>query len=165
MTPAVGFVMDTIVLGLGATALMDAWVWLRRRWLGVPGLNYAWVGRWVAYLPHGRFRHAPIAATSPVRGEQAIGIAVHLLTGVAFAGILLALWGSTWRDRPTLAPALIVGIGSVVAPFLLMQPGMGAGIAARRTPNPAKARLHSLVTHAVFGVGLYLSGCALASLR
>lgn len=165
MTPAVDFVMDAIVLGLGATALMDAWVWLRRRWLGLPGLNYAWVGRWVAYLPRGRFRHAPIAATPPVRGEQAIGIAVHLLTGVAFAGILLALWGSTWRDRPTLAPALIVGIGSVVAPFLLMQPGMGAGIAARRTPNPAKARLHSLVTHAVFGVGLYLSGCALASLR
>ncbi|MGX5732317.1 DUF2938 domain-containing protein [Pseudoxanthomonas beigongshangi] len=163
MTPVVDLVIDATVLGLGATALMDIWVWLRRRWLGVPGLNYAWIGRWVAYLPRGRFHHSPIAATPPVRGEQAIGIVVHLLTGIAFAGILVVVWGPTWLDRPTLAPALIVGIGSVVAPFLLMQPGMGAGIAARRMPEPAKARLHSLVTHAVLGVGLYFSGCALAS--
>jgi hypothetical protein len=50
---------------------------------------------------------------------------------------------------------LIVGIGTVLAPFLLMQPGMGAGIAASRTPHPGTARIHSLVTHAIFGVGLY----------
>jgi hypothetical protein len=53
---------------------------------------------------------------------------------------------------------MIVGIGSVVAPFLLMQPGMGAGIAASRTPKPGAARLNSLVTHAVFGLGLYAAG-------
>ena len=39
-----------------------------------------------------------------------------------------------------------------------MQPGMGAGIAASRTPRPAAARLHSLVTHAIFGIGLYAAG-------
>jgi hypothetical protein len=32
---------------------------------------------------------------------------------------------------------------------------MGAGVAARRTPRPGAARLQSLVTHAVFGLGLY----------
>jgi hypothetical protein len=37
---------------------------------------------------------------------------------------------------------------------------MGLGIAARRAPNPAMARLHSLVTHAVFGLGLYLTALA-----
>ncbi|MBA3260744.1 MAG: DUF2938 family protein [Gemmatimonadales bacterium] len=35
----------------------------------------------------------------------------------------------------------------------------GLGIAASRTPNPTQARLKSLVTHTVFGVGLYV--CAL----
>jgi hypothetical protein len=53
---------------------------------------------------------------------------------------------------------LIVGIGSVLAPFLLMQPGMGAGIAASRTARPGAARIQSLVTHTVFGVGLYAAG-------
>ena len=36
-----------------------------------------------------------------------------------------------------------------------MQPGMGAGIAASRTPHPAAARFNSLLTHAIFGLGLY----------
>ena len=37
---------------------------------------------------------------------------------------------------PTFLPALLVGIGTVAAPFFILQPGMGAGIAASRTPNP-----------------------------
>ena len=47
------------------------------------------------------------------------------------------------------------------APFLLMQPGMGAGIAASRTPRPAIARVHSLLNHLAFGAGLYLSALLL----
>jgi hypothetical protein len=74
--------------------------------------------------------------------------------------VLLAIWGLDWARHPTIGPALIVGIGSVAAPFLFMQPGMGAGIAASRTPHPATARLHSLVTHGVFGLGLYAAGWA-----
>ena len=39
--------------------------------------------------------------------------------------------------------------------------GMGAGIAASRTPTPWKNRLRSLLTHAVFGAGLYFCGLLL----
>uniref|UniRef100_I1XJX9 Membrane protein n=2 Tax=Methylophaga nitratireducenticrescens TaxID=754476 RepID=I1XJX9_METNJ len=41
-----------------------------------------------------------------------------------------------------------------------MQPGMGAGIAASRTQHPASARIQSLITHTIFGLGLYASGLA-----
>jgi hypothetical protein len=82
---------------------------------------------------------------------------VHYLIGIAFAAALLAIWGLDWARRPTLAPALIVGIVTVLAPFLVMQPGMGAGIAASRTPRPAAARIQSLITHTLFGLGLYAS--------
>jgi hypothetical protein len=41
-----------------------------------------------------------------------------------------------------------------------MQPSLGLGIAASRTANPMQARLKSLGTHAVFGVGLYASALA-----
>ena len=74
------------------------------------------------------------------------------------------IWGLAWIQRPTIGPALIVGIGTVAAPFLLMQPGMGAGIAASRTPRPAAARIQSLVTHAVFGLGLYATAWIARSL-
>jgi len=94
--------------------------------------------------------------------EREIGWTAEYLTGIAFAAVLLAIWGLEWVRQPTLGPALIVGIGSVAAPFLLMQPGMGAGIAASRTPRPGAARLQSLVTHAVFGLGLYAAASVLA---
>jgi hypothetical protein len=79
-------------------------------------------------------------------------------------GLVPLTWGASWLQQPTLAPALVVGIGTVAAPFLLMQPGMGAGIAANRTPRPGAARLQSLITHAVFGLGLYAAALFNASL-
>jgi hypothetical protein len=160
--------MDTLIqavlIGSGATVVMDAWGIARRRLFGIPNMNYGLVGRWVAYLPRGRFRHAPIAKTPPVRGELAIGWIAHYAIGIGFAGVLLVLWGIEWARQPTLGPALLVGIGTVAAPFLVMQPGMGAGIAASRTPRPNAARLQSLITHAVFGLGLFLAASLVNSL-
>ncbi|MGY3353951.1 hypothetical protein ACVWZK_000614 [Bradyrhizobium sp. GM0.4] len=78
-----------------------------------------------------------------------------------FAAVLLAIWGLDWLHSPRVGPALIVGIGSVAAPFLIMQPGMGLGIAAHHAPRPNVARLNTLLTHAVFGVGLYVAGWVL----
>jgi hypothetical protein len=69
------------------------------------------------------------------------------------------------REHAPIVPALSVGIGTVAAPFLLMQPGMGAGIAASRMLRPAAARLHSLVTHTIFGAGLYAVGWATSLLH
>lgn len=152
------YLVCAVLTGVGATAVMDFWALARKRLLGVPPLDYGLVGRWVAYLARGRFRHDRIAASPPVPGERLIGWTAHYLVGIAFAVVLLALWGLDWARRPTIGPALIVGIGSVAAPFLLMQPGMGAGIAASRTSRPAAARFHSIVTHAIFGLGLYAAG-------
>ena len=152
--------IEAILIGTGATAFLDLWS-AGRAWLsGTQKPDYALVGRWLAYLPRGRFFHDPIARSAPIRGEGAIGWIAHYAIGIAFAGILLAGWGSAWSHDPALVPALIVGIGSVAAPFLLMQPGMGAGIAIRRTSNPRAARLRSLTTHAIFGIGLYAAGWA-----
>ena len=116
-------------------------------------------------MPRGRFIHRPIAASPPLRGEGAIGWSAHYLIGIAFAWILLAIAGAGWLRHPVILPALIVGIGSVAAPFLVMQPGMGAGIAARHTPNPGAARIRSLTTHLIFGIGLYAAGWAATFMR
>ena len=152
------YLLATLFIGIGATAVMDLWGVIRKPLLGVAPPNYAMVGRWIGHMRHGQFRHEAIAKSTPVRGEHALGWAVHYLTGIAFAAGLIGIWGIEWIHQPTLAPALVVGIGAVAAPFLLMQPGMGAGIAASRTPHPASARLQSVITHAVFGVGLYVAG-------
>jgi hypothetical protein len=150
----------TLVIGVGATLVMDMWGFARKPLLGIAPPDYGLVGRWLAHMTRGRFRHDTIAASPPVRGERLIGWIAHYLIGIAFAAVLLGIWGLAWVQRPAIGPALAVGIGTVAAPFLLMQPGMGAGIAASRTPRPASARLQSLITHAVFGLGLYAAGWA-----
>ena len=158
MNDSLQLLSHAAVIGAGATAVLDGWSLLRRRLFGNPLPDYGLVGRWFGHMARGRFRHDRIAASPPIPGERAIGWTAHYLTGIAFAGGLLAVAGLEWTRAPTLLPALAVGIGSVAAPFLLMQPGMGAGVAASRTPKPAAARRQSLVTHAVFGLGLYLAG-------
>jgi len=144
-----------VLIGIVATGLTDAWAAVRQRLLGTRPPNYGLVGRWIAHLARGRFRHDAIAASPAVRGETMIGWAAHYLIGIGFAALLPVIAGRNWLARPTLLPALLLGIATVLAPFLLMQPGMGAGIAASRTPRPGTARLQSLVNHAVFGFGLF----------
>lgn len=149
-----------VAIGIGATALIDVWTMLRKALFAVPAANYGMVGRWLLYMTQGKFRHDAIAAAPAMPFEHSVGWMAHYLIGIAFAALLIALCGETWLQNPALLPALAVGIATVAAPFLLMQPGMGAGIAASRTPHPPTARLHSLITHAVFGLGLYASGWA-----
>jgi hypothetical protein len=157
MEMIVEYVIYAALLGAGATAVMDIWGIVRKTLFGIPAANYGLVGRWLVYLTRGRFRHDPIAASPAVKGEGLIGWTAHYLIGIAYAAVLLAVWGLDWARYPTIAPALIVGIGTVVFPLFLMQPGMGMGIAASRTPRPNAARLQTVVTHAVFGLGLYAS--------
>jgi len=149
-------IVRSILVGAGATLTMDLWAALLRRF-GIPSLNFAMLGRWVGHLPRGRFVHESIARAAPVRGELALGWATHYAIGVSFAGLLLALYGLEWAHAPTLGPALLVGVVTVAAPLLVLQPALGAGVASRKTPAPFFNSLKSLATHTVFGLGLYLA--------
>lgn len=155
-------VLRIALLGAGATIVMDAWMLLLKM-QGVPVLNFALVGRWVGHMQHGRFRHvAGIGQAAPVRGERAMGWLVHYAVGMAFALLLVAVTGLAWLQAPTLLPAIMVGMATVVMPLFIMQPAMGAGIASSRTPTPLRNCLRSLMTHTVFGLGLYLAALLLS---
>ncbi|MDP9940978.1 hypothetical protein J2W71_003137 [Pseudomonas sp. 3400] len=150
--------VEIIMLGIGATLLMDLWALARKRWFGVAALDYAWVGRWLGHMRHGQFRHAAIGKAPTLRGERALGWIFHYLTGLIFAALFLVWVGEAWLQHPTLAPALAFGALSVAAPLLLMQPAFGMGVAASRTLRPWQVRVRALLTHLVFGLGLYLMG-------
>jgi hypothetical protein len=50
----------------------------------------------------------------------------------------------------------------LVAPYFIMMPGMGSGIAGSKTPKPNVTRFKSVVGHSIFGVGMYATALALA---
>ncbi|MDH2051394.1 DUF2938 domain-containing protein [Achromobacter marplatensis] len=158
MTPAlIEFLQRAVLIGAGATLVMDVWALFLKRCFGIPSLNFAMVGRWIGHLPRGRFQHQNIGRAQPVRGEALLGWGAHYGIGIIFAAMLLGVVGVAWTQQPTLAPALLFGVLSVAAPFFILQPGLGAGIAASKTPHPNTARLRSLMAHAVFGAGLYIT--------
>ncbi|WP_300301244.1 DUF2938 domain-containing protein [Ferrovibrio sp.] len=153
-----------VVVGVGATLAMDLWGLILRRVYGVAGLDYRMVGRWLGHLPRGQLRHAGIGKAAPVPAEAVIGWMAHYAIGISFAAGLVAVFGAGWLAAPTLAPALLTGLVTVAAPFLVMQPAFGMGIAASRTPDPTASRLRSLITHLVFGTGLFIAARLTAAL-
>jgi Protein of unknown function (DUF2938) len=152
-------VAGAIAIGLGATLLMDLWNLFLKRAFDIPSLNYCLLGRWLRHIQGGTLRHRAIAAAPPKPHECTVGWIAHYSIGVVFALVFVGLTSGDWLWRPTLLPALLYGLGTLVFPFFIMQPSIGLGIAAARTPNPVQARLKSLATHTVFGLGLYV--CAL----
>jgi hypothetical protein len=163
MSKAVEFIVRSILIGAGATMVMDGWAALLRRF-DVPSLNFAFLGRWIGHLPRGRWLHESIAKAAPIRGELLVGWCAHYSIGITFAALLLAIVGVEWGRSPTLPPALLIGLITVVAPLFVLQPALGAGIASSKTPAPAFNTFKSLITHTVFGFGLFLAALVTASL-
>lgn len=154
---------QAIFVGAGATAIMDLWLIFLRS-MGMPSLNFAFIGRWVGHVFRGTFTHAAIGKAKPISGELALGWLTHYAVGVAFAALLLAIQGPSWVLSPTLTPAVALGVFTLLAPLGIMQPAMGAGFASSKTPTPFKNCLRSLANHTIFGLGLYLSAVLLASM-
>ena len=163
VSEALEFALRATLIGVGGTLLMDGWAFLLRQF-GIPSLNFALLGRWVGHLRHGQWMHTSIATAPPVSSEGLIGWSVHYSIGITFAVLLLSIFGLEWARSPSLYPALFIGLVTVVAPLLIMQPALGAGVASSKTARPVFNSLKSVVTHAVYGVGLYLSALATASL-
>src|SRR5215831_16925741 len=154
----------TVFVGFGATLVMDLWTVFLNRAFAIPLPNYCFIGRWLRHMANGAFTHSSIAAAAQQRAECPIGWIAHYTIGVVFALALVALATPQWLRSPTLMPALIFGIVTVAIPFFIMHPSFGLGVASSKAPNPTQARLRSLMSHAVFGVGLYVSALVMSSI-
>ena len=150
--------ISAILIGLGATLTTDLWALFLKRVLKIAAPNYCLVGRWFRTMPEGIFKHSNIASTPQKSAECTVGWIAHYMIGITFAIAFVALAGNNWLQHPTLIPAIIFGVVTVLMPFFIMQPSFGLGFAASKTSNPAQARLRSLMNHIAFGVGLYLFG-------
>ncbi|MBL3595253.1 DUF2938 domain-containing protein [Rhodovulum sulfidophilum] len=152
------------VIGIGATLVMDMVALTLKRGFGIRPLDYALVGRWAIHACRGQAVHRPITATPPVAYEAMVGWGLHYLIGVMFAVVFLLWSGEGWLAEPRAIPAIAFGALTVLAPFLVLQPGMGAGLAARRTPRPGTSRLRSLTAHLSFGVGIWVAAVFLSTM-
>lgn len=135
MTP--DLLVRILLTGAGATLCMDLWALLLKRRFDIPSLDYALVGRWFLGMFDGRWFHATIVTAPPRRGERnRLDIALR------------------HRHRVCLYPARVGGqrvvcdagaahraverLAELAAPFLVMQPALGFGVAAAKPPTHEK---------------------------
>jgi hypothetical protein len=146
-----------ISIAIIATLLTDLWNLFLKHGFNIQSLNFCFLGRWILYMPDGIFRHNSIKATPPKSFECVIGWIAHYSIGVVLTLLFIILAPVNWIIYPILLPALLYGICTVIFPLFILQPSLGLGIASSNTPNPAQARIKSIMTHIVFGIGLWLS--------
>ncbi len=144
-----------VVIGIGATVLMDVWAVFLWKALGQARPNWAPVGRWFWHLKNGTVFHEDISKAEPYAHELALGWVGHYAVGILYGVVLALLAGSAWFAAPTFLPAWILGLVTVGAGWFLLQPGLGIGFAASKLPNANKVRALNLISHTVFAIGLY----------
>ena len=156
-------ILKTLAIGIGATLAIDIWTSLLKLFK-IKSLDYRFVGRWIGNFPKGKLFHNKIQNTPPVHNELIIGWTAHYLIGITFAFILVAFYGSSWLEEPTIIPTIIIGLVTSIAPFFIMQPAFGFGIASSKLPHPNLLRLKSLGTHLIYGIGLYATATLLCTI-
>jgi hypothetical protein len=145
----------SVAIGIGATALMDIWAIFLNKVFGQARSNWGLVGRWVWHLREGKVFHDDIGQAAPYAHELALGWAFHYFVGIVYGLILVWATGPAWLAAPAFLPAFILGMVTVGAGWFLLAPGMGAGWAASKRPNPMRIRALNLVSHTVFALGLF----------
>lgn len=144
------------VMGIIATLSIDIWAQLLKRAGNISPTNWAMVGRWFAHLPRGAFKHESIGKADTISHELFIGWTAHYVVGISYALIYVTV--CTLFSLPiSLLSATCFGLITVAAPWLILQPGLGLGHFASKTPSPNKTRLLNVVAHTLFGSVLYLS--------
>ena len=145
-----------VLIGVIATVGMDIWAAIVKQVLRLPTADWAMVGRWFGHMSRGKFVHRPISESAPIPHELVIGWIGHYVTGIVYGLAYLYIVQILLPTGPSLNSALIFGLITLAAPWFIMQPAMGAGVFATKTPRPSLMRLINLSMHAIFGVSLYV---------
>ncbi len=148
---------DAIQAGVLATMTMDAAMvaagCLGGSALASDRLGPEMIGRWAAGLPRGRWRCADITSEPAQRGELAMGIVTHYVTGIALTQAFLTL-SRRRSGRSGVAAGAAFGIATIALPLLVLFPSMGYGWLALRSAETARLNRIMLLGHAAFGVGI-----------
>ena len=155
----------SVSVGVLATLTMDA-AFLAASRLG----GAAWtsdkvglelIGRWAGGLACGRCRHLDIAAEPARRGEAAVGLGVHYLTGITLTWAYHVMLRRGRRGAGPLGAAAY-GAATGLLPLLVLYPSWGLGPFALRSDEAPRLVRIMLLGHTVFGAAIGLWTAALS---
>lgn len=157
-------ILQILIAGVIATAVLDGWQQVCRLALGIPITDWGLIGRWVGHFREGRFSHRDIGKAKPVVGERPLGWTVHYVVGVGYAFVYFLLMRYGFGSSPGLLSALLFGAVSVSVTWFFMEPILGAGVMGANIPHRPVALAHDFTSHLSLGVGLYAGDLATRAL-
>jgi hypothetical protein len=141
-----------VLIGRVATVTMDLLTLGALKPGLVAPLSPHLVGRWFARPSfHGDLVQAP-----PVAHEVAIAVPVHYAIGTTLALVDLFSAAAIGLSPRQAAAALAFGLGTSILAWLVMFPSMGYGFFGAHGPAGTRLFTSSLLTHAFYGIGLWL---------
>ena len=146
-----------VLIGIIATIGQDIWEATVKHIFRFPTAGLALVGRWVGHMPKGTFVHHSIKESPAIPHELLIGWIAHYITGILYGVTYLYFVQTVLMSEPTISSALIFGLILLIAPWFIVQPGIGLGVFASKAPRPGVVRLISISLHIVFGASLYIA--------
>ncbi len=145
-----------LFVGVGSTLVLDLWVLLVEKVLGIPPTNWGVVGRWLKGIAAGRFVADTTDDSKITLTEKSLGWCFHYIIGVVYAALILIIYGVEFISNPTLAPVIVVGVVlSTIAGLGILMPALGAGFFGRLLPNKAATYVYLVVAHAIFAGGQF----------
>lgn len=152
-----------LVVGIGSTIALDLWGVFTGKIGWMPGTHWPSVGRWLLGIPAGRLV-LDGADSRPHSGAEALtGWIFHYLVGIGYAIAFPLFWGIGFISAPTVFPFFLIGVViSTLAGLIILMPGMGGGVFARKVPNTGGMIAYVLVAHVVFAIAQYVLALAVA---
>jgi hypothetical protein len=140
------------IIGVLACASLDLWQRILLIFFKIPTSNWKLVGRWLLrFLKTRSWVQNDLLKNKEMKNELLIGWLFHYFVAIVYALfyyflVKLELLNYGWAD------GLLFGIVSVLVPWFVFMPAMGAGILANRTENPKLACSLAVFSHSIFGV-------------
>ncbi|WP_329740485.1 DUF2938 family protein [Dyella sp. A6] len=149
-------ILFCLFTGVISTLVLDIWVRIARLATGIEPTDWGMVGRWLRGIPTGHLVLDGSSPSPPTGGELALGWAFHYVIGIAYAVLILLIWGIGFVGAPTVWPVVFIGVVvSTLAGLMILMPGLGAGLMGARLPNQGAMIAYLIVAHSVYALGLY----------
>ena len=127
--------------------------------LGIPDLL---TGRWFGLMAEGHFVDSDIAEAPPISHEMAIAAPMQYAIGYTLGIVYLLVISVLGLSRRGLIKAIGFGLCMNLLPWLLMFPAIGYGWFGTHGPPGTRLFLSSVVTHCIYGIGLWLAASILS---
>lgn len=149
-------VMFCLFVGIGSTIVLDVWVIIVEKLTAIPPTNWGMVGRWIKGFPTGQFIVDSNNTNPPTNLEKTFGWGFHYIIGIAYAALIILIYGTGFISTPTLLPTIVIGLVlSTFAGLAILMPGLGGGFFGRLLPNKMITYLYLIIAHAVFAFSQY----------